>query len=235
MRPFLFCAILLVAGCQRPAGAGGGRPVSIRGLMPAEEHALQAGTHPLPPDGIVVLTKSRSSDFEGFMRGLTDAGISQEVGDLRNPGAIVFLLPGRKQPPLTLLQRATVETLAVRHKMRIVEGGRIPVRFGPDGRTPMVQRYVDWTKRGAIPLATVTIPLRFPDLATAKEARRYIDPQGYKVRLVPEGKGVTLYATCSAPEDDANEELTGFEPLAARFGIKADTVETRTTSTTVSP
>ena len=204
-------ALVLVACKARPAPPSL-RIVSMRMLGAPEMTALSAGTYPMPPDAVLVVDPTHRTLFT---RGLHDLVLEIEMGAACNPGAFVYVVHGPPLRPLTARDRNEIGRIARAAGAAVM--ARLPVRYGPDGRTPMVMRPVE-KYEPKLP-SDAEVHLTFPDLKTARAAASYID-KAYRVTTGKEGKGAFLNAAIRIPYGAVLDEQEAFAPLAARFGGK---------------
>lgn len=226
--PLLVVGALCFAGCTAPPKYKPGGPVSlIRSLGPDEAKVIVAGTYPLPTDGMILVVPADAREGMGAVtQDLMAKRLSFDTVWLRNPGAMCLLLPGQG-PPLEIPQRVFVEALAKRHGAQVVKGNQIPIRYGPDGRTPMaVRNSASYLPKEYGVLVLTTVHLTFPTLKAAQQATRYVDAEAYQIKIEPKGPGALLHATANIPRGGVDEEQAIFTPIAAKFGGEFESVST---------
>lgn len=101
--------------------------------------------------------------------------------------------------------------------------GKIPYRFGPDGKTPIVMKPTTIVLDGADAKdVTTTVHMKFKTSEDAKTASKYIDPATYKV----EQKGRLLEATLTVPDALGVELWDAFSKLAKKMNGEVESVGT---------
>lgn len=225
VRPkILLAGIALLAGCQPSGGTTAPKPVSRFGLLsPGDQRSAEMGTLVIPKEALAY----HLPGYGGQQLGIVNSTIQVQNlycqwGYLRNPGGGICIFPGDGNPPLNASERKAVEALAQNQGLRRVTNLRTLIRFGPDGRTPLVMRGAGVVSDTRDPLVPLQVFLAFPTAKQAREASRYIDRKGYQVLV----DGPHLTAVCKIPRSQAILESRGFDGLAARFGGKVDSYQT---------
>lgn len=219
MRSLLLACVILL-GCAKPLppqtlNAG------LRNLSPAQDQVLQSGRYPILPSDKVILQWMSRPDLSVALT-LSQKGYYVDIGSLRNPGAYVYMVRSRNGNPLEKQDITELEALVKSEKDLVWVPGKIPMKLGPDARTPLVMKsistYAPEKFNKPVPITTSLLFARRED---ALKAAEYIDKGSYKVQV----KDKRLRATCTAPNGANTEEWEAFEPLALKFGGKVEYVE----------
>jgi hypothetical protein len=128
---------------------------------------------------------------------------------------VVHIIRSRHNKPLTSTDREEIEVWASKHGAKVIHSGKLPIRYGPDGRTPLVMpsqmHYIPESENEKVQAITV---LSFKSPQDAQEAAKYIDQTSYTVKV----RGRTLSAAGHIPRGSLSEELEAFSPVAKKFG-----------------
>ena len=193
----------------------------MQNLNPADQTALQEGRYRVDP-GTAILTNRIEPEGKGLgiALALCEQGFNTDMAPMRNPGALVLLVKSRQNKPLSSADRTVVQQLATQFSSTVHSRG-LPMKFGPDGRTPLVMKnvmtYSPSPENRPTEIQTI---LAFPSAKEAKQAAKYIDPGSYTIQMARN----TLKATCIAPQGAANDEWAAFEQVAGKFGGKVESV-----------
>ena len=138
---------------------------------------------------------------------------------LRNPGGMLYLVGGGKDKALTEKDRLRVIELAQSSGVEVLENGRIPYRFGPDGRTPVVMKTIaEYSPEEYAKIVPMEVEMTFKSSKAAKSAIDYIDQKVYSVKAT----GTNLSISFKAPVGAATDERQAFDSLARRFDGKVE-------------
>jgi len=218
MRVWIGLVALAVAGCSRSPGTVG---ATIRQMMPSEISAL-ASAKGLPPSPGVRLVTSRfdPSDLTPrLVKFLIEKGYSYDAAYLRNPG--VYACVVRRNPYGQTLNEGDVDTLtsyATQNGDQVSTTLRAQVRYGPDGKTPMIlQDEMKYSPEDPKAMGEIIVTLTLPSQALAAEAAHYIAPP-YKTRIEHDKTAWRLIAEIHEDTRKDTDEIPAFEALAKRFG-----------------
>jgi hypothetical protein len=224
MRPKLsqvfICVITCAfAGCSSPPKAPvATRNARLKNLSYSDTSALQAGQYRIPSGAIILIEKIHYRPSVALA--LSEHGFGADVAVLRNPGAYVIIVTTRENRSIGMQDKPVIVALARSYGATVTN--RIPMRLGPDKKTPLVMKNViEFAPEQYNRPTQLTTVLEFPDVKTLRQASAYIDPNSYKLQIV----GKQLKATCTAPEGAATDEWGAFEPIARKFGGEVCYVE----------
>lgn len=214
-------SIVLLAGCA-PVPVATGQQLGIVSEYSLGNDSLFDQPGYVVPAGAVLATVTLAHQDRAMRLSveLSQGGFSSDVTSLRNPGVAALVVKSHIGKMLTSAERVRIQKLASGHGMKLERSGKVPLRYGPDGKTPMLMRctsayaVVHFDKIGPLKAR-----LTFPDAESARSAARYVDSWfGLKV----DGKALEL--TYPAISGYGPSELAVLKPLAQRFGGTVDWV-----------
>ena len=188
-----------------------------------DQKALSEARVPLYAGPMYLLDRKPKSQFLGQLNG---GNYSVRIGVLRNPGAMLYILQSGDGLPIAQADRSRVLTLAKDAGVVVIDNGRIPYRFGPDGRTPIIMPgFLEYDPEKYAKIVPMSVEMTFKSVKTARAAIEYIDQKCYVTKV----SGLKLHISFEAQLGAATDEREAFESLAHRFDGKVEWLETEST------
>ncbi len=188
-----------------------------------DQKTLDEARSPIIAGPIYLMDRTPKSKFIAKLEG---GNYYVRVGVLRNPGGMLYMLLGGDGLPLSQTERSRLAALAKGAGVEVLENGRIPYRFGPDGRTPVIMPSIlEYSPEKYAAIVPMSVEMTFKSVETARAAIDYIDQKRYVTKV----SGLKLHISFKSQLGAATDEREAFESLAHRFDGKVEWLETKST------
>lgn len=208
--------VIFAQGCKKgsPTITAPKNYTEIVQMTLEEQKAFDRGTYALVVGAVYIWDSTPETPF---FKNFPVEGWSFRTTLLRNPGGMIYVVKKRNGNVLSDADRTLLAQMAKEANVDILPDGRIPYRFGPDHRTPIVMASnMEYIPESYAKVVPISVFLSFKDAKTAKLAAEYVDASTYKATA----KGSKLSLSFKAPLGSVTDEQDAFIRLAERFGGK---------------
>jgi hypothetical protein len=219
----LLIMVMACFGCQRSSSpSNSGTPNAFSSHMEnfslEDQRALNEARLRIDANSIYFFDRQKQSNF---LNHILNGNYSIGIGVSYNPRGKLYVIKDEADRPLSSAKLSELRKFAKVSGIEILENGRIPYHFGPDGRTPMIMPSAwEHSEENSRKIVPMTINLNFESPESAKTSIMYIDQKNYSSKQT----GHQVQVSFKAPHGAALDEMESFQFLAKRFGGKFESL-----------